>query len=239
VERARLAPAIRALVDHYSGSSGTPCRRWRRSGSRGPRRTCRSRGCARWRASTAWRPPRPSSPRPACHARSAARPDVASEPHWRPGAPVRIATRGSDLARGRRATSAQRLAALGTRSELVLVETSGDRSHAPIPTIGVGVFTKAVQEALYGARPTSPSTPSRTSRRSLRTAWSWRPCRRAVPCTRCCSCGPSGSTPRRVLPLPAGATVGTSAVRRRALLGALRPDLRTEAAARQRAHARG
>ncbi len=142
---------------------------------------------------------------------------------------VRIATRGSDLALWQARFVAERLEALGTRSELVLVETSGDRSHAPIPSIGVGVFTKAVQEALLRGEADVavhsfkdlPSLPAE----GLELA--------AVPAR-----GPVHEVllirPDRldasggVLPLPAGATVGTSAVRRRALIGALRPDLHTE-----------
>lgn len=144
-----------------------------------------------------------------------------------PEAPVRIATRGSQLALWQARNVADGLAALGLASELVLVETAGDRSHAPIPSLGVGVFTKAVQAALLDGRADLavhsfkdlPSQPAP----GLELA--------AVP-TR----GPAHDVlllrPERhdpaapALPLPAGATVATSAVRRRALLTELRPDLR-------------
>jgi hydroxymethylbilane synthase len=62
---------------------------------------------------------------------------------------VRIATRGSALALWQAHWVAARLEERGVRSELVIVETQGDRDHAPFSELrGQGFFTKAVQDAL-------------------------------------------------------------------------------------------
>ncbi len=140
---------------------------------------------------------------------------------------VRIATRGSDLALWQARYVAARLEALGLEAVLVPIETSGDRSHEPIPSLGVGVFTKAVQDALLRgdadlavhSYKDLPSLPAE----GLELA--------AVPPR-----GPAHELlvlrPERhdpdagALALAASSTVGTSAVRRHALLRALRPDLR-------------
>jgi hydroxymethylbilane synthase len=61
---------------------------------------------------------------------------------------IRIGTRGSKLALAQTQTVADVLAATGAEVELVRVTTPGDTSSAPIPTLGVGVFTSALREAL-------------------------------------------------------------------------------------------
>lgn len=61
---------------------------------------------------------------------------------------VRIGTRGSTLAMAQSSTVAAALTDAGFETELVAISTPGDRSSAPIPEIGVGVFTSAVREAL-------------------------------------------------------------------------------------------
>ncbi|EME60326.1 hydroxymethylbilane synthase [Amycolatopsis decaplanina] len=61
---------------------------------------------------------------------------------------IRIGTRGSKLALAQTGTIADALRATGAEVELVTVTTPGDKSSAPIPTIGVGVFTSALREAL-------------------------------------------------------------------------------------------
>jgi len=143
---------------------------------------------------------------------------------------VRIATRASDLALWQARYVAGRLAELGVASELVLVETSGDRSSAPIASIGVGVFTKAVQEAVlrgdadvavhpYKDLPSLPVAGLELAAVPPRAA------AHEVLLVRPERLDPAAG----MLPLPAGASVGTSAVRRRALLAAFRPDLRAEA----------
>ena len=61
---------------------------------------------------------------------------------------LRIGTRGSALAMAQSTWVAEQLEAAGYPTQLVAVETPGDRSSAPIAEIGVGVFTSAVREAL-------------------------------------------------------------------------------------------
>jgi hydroxymethylbilane synthase len=61
---------------------------------------------------------------------------------------IRIGTRGSKLALAQTGTVADAIRATGTEVEIVTVSTPGDRSSAPIPQIGVGVFTSALREAL-------------------------------------------------------------------------------------------
>jgi hydroxymethylbilane synthase len=59
-----------------------------------------------------------------------------------------MGTRGSKLALAQTGTVADALRATGAEVEIVKVTTPGDQSSAPIPTIGVGVFTSALREAL-------------------------------------------------------------------------------------------
>lgn len=142
---------------------------------------------------------------------------------------VRIATRGSDLALWQARYVAERLASFGVGSELVPIETSGDRSHAPIPSIGVGVFTKAVQEALLQGEAdvavhSFKDLPSLPAHGLELAAVPPRASAHEVLLVRPERFEPAAG----VLPLPSGGVIGTSAVRRRALLAALRPDLRVE-----------
>jgi hydroxymethylbilane synthase len=131
--------------------------------------------------------------------------------------PLRIATRGSDLARWQ----ADHVAALlRTDVELVLVETSGDREqHAPIWTLGgKGVFVKEVQAAVLDGRAdlavhSAKDLPSVTFDGLVLAAV------------------PERGDPRDALVgtalayLPPGARIATGSVRRRAQLADLRPDL--------------
>lgn len=147
----------------------------------------------------------------------------------RPGAGrhVRIASRGSELAKSQARSVQAELEALGCSVELVEVETQGDRDMAPFGSLsGQGFFTKAVQQAVLEERadlavhshkdlPTQPAP-------GLEVA--------AVP---------RRADPRDVLlvrpaafdgsespfPLRPGAAVGTSAARRRDQLARARPDL--------------
>ncbi len=61
---------------------------------------------------------------------------------------IRIGTRGSALALAQTGTVAALLEAEGATVELVTVVTPGDQSSAPIPQIGIGVFTSALRDAL-------------------------------------------------------------------------------------------
>jgi hydroxymethylbilane synthase len=140
--------------------------------------------------------------------------------------PLRLGTRGSPLALWQANFVAGRLrpVAAPRAVELVLVETHGDRDQASALAAmgGFGVFTKAIQTALLDGRadvavhslkdlPTIPEP-------ALELA--------AVPPR-----GPTGDAfvsrrHRRFDDLPAGATVGTSSLRRRAQMLNRRPDLR-------------
>ncbi len=62
---------------------------------------------------------------------------------------LKIGTRPSRLAVAQSTTVADRLVAAGHPCELVTISTSGDRSSAPIPQIGVGVFVSQLRDALY------------------------------------------------------------------------------------------
>jgi len=137
------------------------------------------------------------------------------------GGPLRIATRGSALARWQ----AERVASLladraGLAAELVVVETAGDRDlTSPIHAIGgTGVFVKEVQEAVrrgeadlavHSAKDLPAATPDGLVLRAF-------PERADV------RDALVGST---LADLREGATVATGSVRRRVQLAALRPDL--------------
>jgi hydroxymethylbilane synthase len=130
---------------------------------------------------------------------------------------VRVATRGSALARWQ----AERVAArLGGDAELVIVSTTGDRdTTSTIHSLGgTGVFVKEVQDAVlrgeadvavHSAKDLPPVTPDGLTLAAI----------------------PERGDPRdalvgaRLADLPTGARVGTGSVRRRAQLAALRPDL--------------
>jgi len=131
--------------------------------------------------------------------------------------PLRVATRGSELAR--RQTDLV-LARLGVDAEIVIVSTTGDRrTDTPIHTLGgTGVFVKEVQEAVLDGRAdvavhSAKDLPSVTAPGLLLAAI------------------PERGDPRDALvggtldALPAGARVGTGSVRRRAQLAHRRDDL--------------
>ncbi|HEX7005451.1 MAG TPA: hydroxymethylbilane synthase [Trueperaceae bacterium] len=143
------------------------------------------------------------------------------------GGTIRIATRGSALALWQAEYVRSRLGELGHRAELVPVVTQGDIDSRPFERMeGQGFFTKAVQDAVLAgdadlAVHSHKDLPSESAP-GLEIA--------AVP---------ERADPRDVLlalpgayderpaalPLRNGSRVGTSAVRRRKQLAALRPDL--------------
>ncbi len=135
---------------------------------------------------------------------------------------VRVATRGSDLARWQASRVADRLRSAhpGLIVELVLVETSGDRrTDVPVWEMGgQGVFVKEVQAAVLDGRAdlavhSAKDLPSATAPGLV------------------LACVPERDDPADALvgstlaKLPAGALVATGSVRRRAQLAWLRPDL--------------
>lgn len=131
--------------------------------------------------------------------------------------PIRIGTRGSLLATTQAGDIRDALIKAGHPAELVIIETAGDLSAAPVQQIGVGVFTTAIRLALtagevdvavhsYKDLPTAPepglhiaATPPREDPRDALVA-------------------AGGKVLGELLP---GATVGTSAPRRAAQLRAL------------------
>ncbi|HEY1737578.1 MAG TPA: hydroxymethylbilane synthase, partial [Acidimicrobiia bacterium] len=136
-------------------------------------------------------------------------------------ASVRIATRGSRLARWQAEHVGQLLRdAHGVEPELVVVSTTGDAQRdVPIHALGgTGVFVKEVQQAVLDGRAdvavhSAKDLPSDT------------------PAGLLLACVPERGDARDALvgarldDIPRGATVGTGSVRRRAQLATLRPDL--------------
>ena len=88
------------------------------------------------------RPATPASPHPQACRRSVG--DRSSPT----GRTPRLGTRPSALAVAQSELVAQRLRDAGHTVELVTVSTSGDRSSAPIATLGVGVFVSQLRDAL-------------------------------------------------------------------------------------------
>lgn len=133
---------------------------------------------------------------------------------------LRVATRGSKLARTQAGHIRDALIDAGYPAELTIVTTAGDLSQAPVERIGVGVFTTAIRQSVFDNEadiavhsfkdlPTAaePRThlviPVREDRREALIAR-------------------DGLT---LAELPEGARVGTSAPRRISQLKAIRPDL--------------
>jgi hydroxymethylbilane synthase len=141
---------------------------------------------------------------------------------WADVATIRIATRGSAQARTQAGFVAEALAVVGFETELVLVETFGDRTQAdgtPLHTIGgQGVFVKEVQRAVLDGRAdlavhSAKDLPTETAEGLVIAAFTER--RNAA----------DALVGRSLIELPAGATVATGSVRRRAQIGRARPDL--------------
>src|SRR2546426_9741885 len=132
--------------------------------------------------------------------------------------PLRVATRGSALARWQAERVVQ---LLGVEAEYVIVSTRGDeRREVPIHAMGgTGVFVKEVQEAVLDGR----ADVAVHSAKDLP----------AIPVPGLLLAAiPERGDPRDALvgstlaALPTGALVASGSVRRRAQLAGLRPDLR-------------
>ncbi len=136
-------------------------------------------------------------------------------------APLRLATRGSPQARTQAQLVAEAITATSGRStELVLVETTGDRNQTvPLHTIGgQGVFVKEVQHAVLDGRAdvavhSAKDLPSETPPELLLAAL----CARRDAADALIGC--------TLNQLADGAVVATGSVRRRAQLAEVRPDL--------------
>jgi hydroxymethylbilane synthase len=138
---------------------------------------------------------------------------------------LRIATRGSDLALAQsRQVAAELGRALGVRTELVVLRTTGDRiQDRSLSKIGgKGLFVKEIEEALLAGQADLAVHSAKDV-----------PARLAPGCV--IACYPERRDPRDALAarargttlatLPHGARVGTGSTRRVALLRSLRPDL--------------
>lgn len=143
---------------------------------------------------------------------------------------VRIATRGSALALTQSRWVAERIErALGVETELIRVQTSGDRlKEVPLSRIGgKGLFIKEIEEALVEGRAdvavhSAKDLPARTPLGLTLAAFPERADPRDALVVR-------PGLPPRLRDLPAGASVATGSARRAAQLLALRPDLRVMA----------
>ncbi len=142
--------------------------------------------------------------------------------------PVRIGTRGSTLARTQAGLVQAALAAAHPDREFVLelITTTGDHTQGvPLHQLGgAGAFTKELEDALRDGR----VDVAVHSLKDLPTAVANGLCIGAVPGredARDALVSREGAT---LAALPAGATVGTSSVRRRAQLLAVRPDVHVQ-----------
>ena len=138
---------------------------------------------------------------------------------------VRIGTRGSPLARWQASWVADRLRALhpGLSVELVEIKTQGDRDrNSPLAAIGgLGLFTKEIQRALAE----SAVEVAVHSLKDLPTQGVPGLALGAVPPREDTADALIAPAHRTLEALPAGATVGTGSLRRRAQLLHARPDL--------------
>lgn len=141
---------------------------------------------------------------------------------------LRLATRGSRLARAQTDIVAAGLRRHhpGIDIEVVVVTTTGDRDPRPFAQIGgKGLFTSEVERAVLEGEADAAVHSAKDLTAEL-----------APGCTIACvperavahdvvlgGSGPSGE--ERLASLPSGATVGTSSMRRRSLLGEIRGDL--------------
>ena len=134
---------------------------------------------------------------------------------------MRIATRGSPLARWQAETVAGAVTAAGHQADLVVIETEGDRDRtSPISELsGRGVFVKEVQAAVLDGRADLAVHSAKDMMSS------------PTPGLTIAGCLERGDVRDALVgqgldELGPGAVVATGSVRRRAQLAHLRPDLR-------------
>ena len=138
------------------------------------------------------------------------------------GVVIRLATRGSRQAVTQAEGVQHALSQSGVESELVIVETHGDRTQAantPLHEIGgLGVFTKEVQQAVLDGH----ADAAVHSAKDLPTE---RPHQLDIAAIMTRRSPTDALIGRRLLDLEDGATVATGSVRRRAQIAEIRPDL--------------
>lgn len=141
---------------------------------------------------------------------------------------LRIATRGSDLARAQSTDVARRLEAAGHTTELVFISTAGDRAvDRAFNEVGsFGVFVREIETALLEDRAdvavhSYKDLPSYSPDALVVAAVPERLDAADVLLVR----PEAADAGDAILPLRRGARVGTSSARRRALLASARPDL--------------
>jgi hydroxymethylbilane synthase len=137
--------------------------------------------------------------------------------------PLTIASRGSQLALWQARWVSLQLTALGYDCHIEIIKTTGDKiTDVPLAQVGgKGLFTKEIEEALLDGR----ADLAVHSLKDLPTE---------LPAGLALAAVPEREDPhdavvgRKLVDLPAGATVGTSSLRRAAQLRRLRPDLTIE-----------
>jgi hydroxymethylbilane synthase len=137
--------------------------------------------------------------------------------------PVRIGTRGSQLARAQANLVAEAFERAGQSAELVIIETAGD-VRAPDTAWGEGAFVTAIERALRDGRAdvavhSAKDVPTDEDARLRIAAYLPRADPRDALVVR------EGDAARTVESLSPGARVGTDSPRRTGFLLALRPDL--------------
>jgi hydroxymethylbilane synthase len=130
---------------------------------------------------------------------------------------IRIGTRGSLLATTQAGGIRDALAANGHPAELVTISTEGDRSSDPVASIGVGVFTAALREAIEDGRVDAAVH----SHKDLPTAEDSRFVVAAIPPRADARDAVVARDGLVLAQLPSGSVVGTSSPRRAAQLRAL------------------
>ena len=137
--------------------------------------------------------------------------------------PLTIASRGSQLALWQARWVSARLTELGHECRIEIIKTTGDKiTDVPLAQVGgKGLFTKEIEEALLDGR----ADLAVHSLKDLPTE---------LPAGLALAALPKREDPHdavvgcKLVDLPAGATVGTSSLRRAAQLRRLRPDLTIE-----------
>lgn len=142
--------------------------------------------------------------------------------------PLRVATRGSRLA----LTQTNKVIALlqeahpGLECEIVTIKTQGDRDSRPFSEIGgKGLFTSEVERALLEGRADIAVHSAKDLTAALAPGCVLGAIPERAPVEDVVVGGGSGAGEMRLAELRPGSTVGTSSMRRRALLAEMRGDL--------------